>query len=128
MGTRFLAAAESMAVDSYKQMVVDHGPDDLIISSAITGTPASWLKPSLVACGLDPDNLIAPAGGKNYTPGAASMTRWKDVWAAGLGLGLIRAIHSVDTIVATIEREYVESLQRARSLSLLIDSRSVPRS
>ncbi|QBJ96372.1 nitronate monooxygenase [Rhodococcus sp. ABRD24] len=116
MGTRFLAAAESMAVDGYKQMVVDHGPDDLVISSAITGTPASWLKPSLVACGLDPDNLTRPAGEKNYTAGAESMKRWKDVWAAGQGLAPIRAIEPVSTIIETIETEYVAALQRAGQL------------
>ncbi|RDI14290.1 nitronate monooxygenase [Rhodococcus sp. AG1013] len=113
MGTRFLAAAESMAVDGYKQMIVDAGPDDLVVSSAITGTPASWLKPSLVACGLDPDNLTRPSGEKNYSAGAESMKRWKDVWAAGQGLQPIRAIEPVSAIVETIEREYVAALQRA---------------
>ncbi|MEV0770037.1 NAD(P)H-dependent flavin oxidoreductase [Nocardia salmonicida] len=112
MGTRFLAAEESMAVDGYKQMVVDHGPDDLVISSAITGTPASWLAPSLVACGLDPDNLTPPTGEKNYTAGAESMKRWKDVWAAGQGLQPIRAIEPVSTIVERIEEQYVAALHR----------------
>ncbi|MFC9787484.1 NAD(P)H-dependent flavin oxidoreductase [Rhodococcus sp. NPDC127528] len=116
MGTRFLAAEESMAVDGYKQMVVDHGPDDLVISSAITGTPASWLKPSLVACGLDPDNLTPPTGDKNYTAGAESMKRWKDVWAAGQGLAPIRAIEPVSAIVERIEGEYVAALQRSSQL------------
>ncbi|CAM2849448.1 nitronate monooxygenase family protein [Prescottella defluvii] len=113
MGTRFLAASESMAVDGYKQMVVDHGVDDLLVSSAITGTPASWLKPSLVACGLDPENLTPPSGDKNYTAGAESMKRWKDVWAAGQGLAPIRAIEPVSTIVETIEGEYLTALRRA---------------
>src|SRR6185312_2213099 len=52
MGTRFLPTRESRAVDAYKQMVMECGPDDLIISAAITGTPASWLVPSLLACGF----------------------------------------------------------------------------
>lgn len=112
MGTRFLAAAESMAEDAYKQMVVDHGPDDLVVSPAITGTPASWLKPSLIACGLDPDNLQPPAGEKNYTAGTASLKRWKDVWAAGQGLQTIRAVEPVSTIVDRIEKEYDTALRR----------------
>jgi len=112
MGTRFLAAAESMAEDAYKQMVVDHGPDDLVVSPAITGTPASWLKPSLIACGLDPDNLEPPAGEKNYTAGTASLKRWKDVWAAGQGLQTIRAVEPVSAIVDRIEDEYDTALRR----------------
>ena len=57
MGTRFLATTESRATDGYKQMVVDHGPDDLVVSDGITGADASWLRPSLSAHGLDPDDL-----------------------------------------------------------------------
>ncbi|MDH6679972.1 nitronate monooxygenase [Rhodococcus sp. LBL1] len=112
MGTRFLAAEESTAESAYKQMVVDHGPDDLVVSPAITGTPASWLKPSLLACGLDPDNLEPPAGEKNYTAGTASLKRWKDVWAAGQGLQTIRAVEPVSTIVDRIEKEYDTALRR----------------
>ncbi len=112
MGTRFLAAAESTAPAAYKQMVVDHGPDDLVVSAAITGTPASWLKPSLIACGLDPDDLEPPTVEKNYTAGTASLKRWKDVWAAGQGLQTIRAVESVSTIVHRIEKEYDTALSR----------------
>lgn len=112
MGTRFLAAEESMAEAAYKQMIVDHGPDDLVVSPAITGTPASWLKPSLLACGLDPDNLEPPTGKKNYTAGTASLKRWKDVWAAGQGLQTIRAVEPVSTIIDRIEDEYDSALRR----------------
>ncbi|ANY25205.1 NAD(P)H-dependent flavin oxidoreductase [Gordonia terrae] len=113
MGTRFLAAQESMAESEYKQMIVDNGPDDLIVSSAITGTPASWLRPSLVACGLDPDNLQSPTGSKNYTAGGASIKRWRDVWAAGQGLQTVRAIEPAGTIVDRIAAEYDTALGRA---------------
>ena len=41
------------------------------------------------------------------------MKRWKDVWAAGQGLQPIRAIEPVSTIVESIEKEYVEALQRS---------------
>ncbi|WP_293059172.1 nitronate monooxygenase, partial [Mycobacterium sp.] len=90
MGTRFLAAAESMAAPEYKQMIVDSGPDDLVISAAITGTPASWLRPSLIANGLDPDNLAPLIGHKDYSAGDSAIQRWKDVWAAGQGLHTTR--------------------------------------
>ncbi len=53
VGTRFLASEESLAETAYKQMVVDHGADDLVVSAAITGTAASWLRPSLAAAGVD---------------------------------------------------------------------------
>ena len=90
MGTRFLATEESMASAEYKQMIVDHRPDDLIITDGITGTPASWLRSSLVANGLDPDRLAKPT--ERVCDSTAGMAaRWKDLWAAGQGLQAIRA-------------------------------------
>ena len=41
---------------------VDCDADDLIVSPAVTGTDASWLKPSLKAAGLDPDLLRISVG------------------------------------------------------------------
>ncbi|MFT4288732.1 NAD(P)H-dependent flavin oxidoreductase [Nocardioides sp.] len=111
MGTRFLAAKESMAPEAYKQMIVDHGPDDLIVSDGITGTDASWLRPSLLANGLDPDNLVKP-GQRDYDSANASATRWKDLWAAGQGLQVIRSIEPVATIVDQLEQEYAAAAAR----------------
>lgn len=109
MGTRFLAAEESMADPAYKQMVVDAGADDLIVSPAITGTAASWLKPSLAAAGYDPDNLSAPAK-RDY--GGDPATKWRDLWAAGQGLHAVTAVEPVAAIVDELERGW--SAARAR--------------
>jgi nitronate monooxygenase len=107
MGTRFLASEESMAPPAYKKMVVEHGVDDLIVSAAITGTSASWLRPSLVACGFDPDNLAPPANGRDYDSSTtASHKRWKDVWAAGQGMGVIHSVATVGQIVDDLETQY----------------------
>jgi nitronate monooxygenase len=83
VGTRFLPTQESRAVDSYKQMIVDCGPDDLIVSAALTGTPASWLKPSLVACGYD----IAALDGKARRQGRARLHRRHRAQALARHLG-----------------------------------------
>lgn len=110
MGTRFLATTESMAQPAYKQMVIDSGPDDLVVSSSVTGTDASWLKPSLRAAGQDPDNLGGPAE-RNYASGGDNK-RWRDIWAAGQGLESVRAVEPMADVVAQLEREYVAALER----------------
>jgi nitronate monooxygenase len=115
VGTRFLATEESLAEPEYKQMVVDHGPDDLIVSSAVTGTDASWLRPSLVANGYDVDTMTPPAQ-REYTSGEASQKRWKDIWAAGQGLQTIRAVEATSVVVDRMEREYVEAADRFASM------------
>jgi len=111
MGTRFLATEESMASPEYKQMVVDHGPDDLIITDGITGTPASWLRPSLVANGLDPDSLAKPAE-RVYDSTTDVAARWKDLWAAGQGLQAVRSVEPVSAVVGRLAQEYHAAAER----------------
>jgi len=112
MGTRFIASTESRADPAYKQMVVDCGIDDLIVSASITGTAASWLRPSLIAQGLDPDDLPPPPE-RNYDANRPiSARRWVDTWSAGQGLGAVRAIAPVGEIVASIADDYRRALAR----------------
>ncbi|KAA1380101.1 NAD(P)H-dependent flavin oxidoreductase [Aeromicrobium fastidiosum] len=115
MGTRFLPTTESMAPEAYKQMVVDHGPDDLVVSSGVTGTDASWLRPSLVANGFDPDRMAAPAE-RNYDS-TSPTKKWKDIWAAGQGLQTIREIEPVRAVVDRLEREYRAAGDRFAALT-----------
>lgn len=112
MGTRFIPAAESIAAPDYKQMVVASGIDDLVVSAAITGTHASWLKPSLRAAGLDPDALPDKPH-RDYDTANSEARRWKTIWSAGQGVGASQAIEPVAAIVAQLEREYREALAEA---------------
>ncbi|MDF1706032.1 MAG: nitronate monooxygenase [Aeromicrobium sp.] len=114
MGTSFLATRESMAVPEYKQMVVDHEVDDLVVSDGITGTAASWLRPSLVANGLDPDALVGPAE-RVYDATQSPAKRWKDVWAAGQGIGAVTAVEPAADVVARLAEEYRQALERMRT-------------
>jgi nitronate monooxygenase len=109
MGTRFLPTVESLAVPAYKQMVVDCSIDDILVSAGVTGTAASWLKPSLRAAGLDPDHMPDKPE-RDYDSATAGGKRWKDIWAAGQGVGASRAIEPVAAIVEQLDREYREAL------------------
>lgn len=116
MGTSFIASSESRADPAYKQMVVDSGIDDLIVSASITGTAASWLRPSLLSQGLDPDNLPPPPE-RNYDGNRPiSARRWVDTWSAGQGLGAVRAIAPVGEIVEDLADGYHAALARLRRL------------
>jgi nitronate monooxygenase len=112
MGTRFIPTRESMAPDAYKQMLVDSSVEDIIVSAGITGTNASWLKPSLRANGLDPDNMPS-APSRNYDSNASiGAKKWKDVWAAGQGVGAIKQVESVADVVDRLEQEYRSACRR----------------
>lgn len=121
MGTRFIPVAESMAQPAYKQMVVDATVDDLVVSAGITGTPASWLKPSLRANGLDPDNMPAAPQRQYDSSQSFAGKKWVDVWAAGQGVGSIKAVQPVAAVVDRLEVEYAQAAARlaarARTIS-----------
>jgi len=110
MGTRFLAAEESMAVDEYKDMVVNSDATDLIVSAGVTGTSASWLIPSLIANGYDLDDLTKPAT-RNYG-GDDVGTRWKDLWAAGQGIQAVKEREHIAAIADKLEREFLAAKAR----------------
>ncbi len=116
MGTRFIPVAESLAQAEYKQMLVDSTVDDLVVSAGITGTPASWLKPSLRANGLDPDNMPA-APARNYDSSQSiGAKKWKDVWAAGQGVGAIKSVEPVAAVVDRLAQEYAQATARLAGL------------
>ncbi len=113
MGTRFLATEESRAQDEYKSMVIDAQIDDIVVSAAITGTSASWLKGSVEAAGYGPEELEAKAP-RDYS--GSDQKRWRDIWAAGQGVGSNRQIESVATIVDDLETEYRAAITRFETL------------
>jgi hypothetical protein len=116
MGTRFIPVTESMAPQAYQQMVVDCHVDDLLVSSAVTGTAASWLKPSLLANGFDPAHMPDAPGRQYDSNQSFAGKKWMDVWAAGQGLGTIRAIAPVAEVVDELCREYEQACSRLQGL------------
>jgi nitronate monooxygenase len=105
MGTRFIATREASVPDTYKAMLVAGGVEDVIYTRGVNGLPASWLKESLRAIGLDPDNLFIPAGRStdHLPPGK---TPWRDIWSGGQGAGLIADIPATADLIARLKGEY----------------------
>lgn len=97
IGTRFIASTECAAVDAYKQMVVDSGPEDVVYTDAVSGIHANFLKKT-VPEGFTPDR--SPDGSK----------RWKDIWSAGQGVGLIHEVKPIGEIVEDLMREAHDTL------------------
>jgi nitronate monooxygenase len=111
MGTRFLATTETAASAVHKQMVVDSGTADIVNTAYFSGLPANYLRGSIVASGLDPENLPAPDGADLGARG-----RWKDIWGAGQGAGNVREILPTRQLVSRLVDEY-----RAAACRLLAD-------
>lgn len=105
VGTALIACTESMADQGYKDMVVAAGAEDIVSSKGITGVTANWLRPSLVAAGYDPANM--PEDKKpNFENAQDDAKAWKNVWAAGQGVGAVKSVEPMAQIVARLKREY----------------------
>ncbi|MGQ3670927.1 NAD(P)H-dependent flavin oxidoreductase [Xanthobacter sp. TB0136] len=111
MGTRFIATEQANAVPSYKEMIASSTAADILYSPFFTGVPGNYLKPSIAAAGLDPDNL--PYADKSAMDfGSAQVKAWRDVWGAGQGVGTITDVPPVAEVVARLGHEYQQALAR----------------
>ena len=113
IGSAFIATEEARAVDAYKQCIVDSDSDDIVYSNLFTGVHGNYLKPSIVAAGLDPDQLPESDPSKMNFGGDAKKA-WKDIWGCGQGIGVIDRVVPTAELVARLSREYQAA--RARLL------------
>ncbi len=113
MGTRFIATTESMASPEYKKMLVESNADDVLLTRAFTGLQTNMLRPSIVAAGLDPDDLPERGGIDVAADLAADQPRrWRDIWSAGHSVSSVDQVVSVETVIQRVATEY--SAARAR--------------
>jgi nitronate monooxygenase len=112
VGSAFIATDEARASDAYKQAIVAGTSDDIVYSSYFTGVHGNYLKPSVIAAGLDPDHLPESDPTKmNFASGGAAKA-WKDIWGCGQGIAAIKQVLPAEQLVERLRREY--ALARAR--------------
>lgn len=105
MGTRFAATRESMASEAYKALLLSESMADIIVTDRISGLPATFMRGSIVAAGLDPDALPPPLA--RFRPDLPDGVKpWRDVWSAGHGVGAIADIPPVAELVARLCEGY----------------------
>ncbi len=103
-----------MAAPEYKQMLVDSGMDDVMLTQAFTGLDTNMLKPSMIRVGLDPQTLpprvsIEEAARKFSSLGESpinNVRRYKDIWSAGHSISGVTRIQSAAELVEQTWHEY----------------------
>ncbi|PWA05789.1 hypothetical protein DCC39_17830 [Pueribacillus theae] len=103
MGTRFIATTESMAVTEYKDKLTEVNMDDVMTTKSFSGLTANYLRPTIVAAGLDPENLPSY---NEFNSGVHRKKRWKNIWSAGQGVGAVKDIVPVSKLVDRLFDEY----------------------
>ena len=106
IGTRFLAAQETLISDAYRQMVWDSKMEDLIQSRAITGALGNWMKASVEASGLSLDDTKKIAKIDFSGDMHAGSKAWKTVWSAGQGVGNVKKPETIKEIIDILKKEY----------------------
>jgi len=109
MGTRFIATKEANAPASYKDALVEAASGgDIVYSNLFTGVHGNYLRSSVVAAGMDPDNLpVSDKSKMNFGSGGnAKQKAWRDIWGAGQGVGQIGDAPTVEELVTRLESEY----------------------
>ncbi|APH73515.1 NAD(P)H-dependent flavin oxidoreductase [Aquibium oceanicum] len=105
IGSPFIATREARAEDAYKQMIVDSKAADIVYSNLFTGVHGNYLKGSIRAQGLDPDDLPASDPSKmNF--GSDKTKAWKHIWGCGQGIGAVEAVTTAAELVDRLVGEY----------------------
>jgi nitronate monooxygenase len=106
VGSAFIATHEARASDAYKQAIVDSGAGDIVYSSLFTGIHGNYLRSSIVAAGLNPDDLPSAGPEAMSFESASGAKAWRDIWGSGQGIGAVQSVLGAAELVARLSSEY----------------------
>jgi len=112
IGSAFISTDEANAVDGYKDMLIDSQAADIVYSNLFTGIHGNYLRGSIAAAGMDPDDLpVSDPSAMNFGSGGNTEAKaWKDIWGAGQGVGSLTRRQPVADLVSQLRTEYEQAL------------------
>ncbi|MCX8995871.1 nitronate monooxygenase family protein [Rhizobiaceae bacterium BDR2-2] len=113
IGSLFIASEEARASDEYKRALTESASKDIVYSNSFTGIHGNYLRGSIITAGLDPDRLPEADPSKmDFGKAGDGARAWRDIWGAGQGVGAVKAVEPVSTIVDRLAAEYRAARQR----------------
>lgn len=111
VGSAFLSTREANNDAAYKQMIVDSSASDIVYSNLFTGVHGNYLRGSILAAGLDPDDLPTsdPSAMDFGSGGSTGVKAWKDIWGCGQGIGAVEESLSTHDLVRRLTVEYEDA-------------------
>ena len=116
VGSPFIATNEAMVTDAQKQGMIEAGADDIVYTPAFSGTPANYLRSSIVAQGLDPDALPQSRRAIDADNQGKAVRTWSDIWGCGQGVGSVREVLPAAALIDRMVAEYRTALGEAAAL------------
>jgi len=113
VGSSFIATDEARASDEYKQGIVEGSAAEVIYTDLFTGVHGNYLRASIVAAGLDPDNLAQsdPSTMKFGSEGSKAKA-WRDIWGSGQGIGVIDRVRPASDFIDLLAQQYQQAKAR----------------
>jgi nitronate monooxygenase len=108
VGSAFIATQEAAAMQGYKDMIVASSGEDIVYTNLFTGVHGNYLAPSVVAAGLDPNDLPkSDPSAMNFGSGGNQKSKaWRDIWGCGQGIGSVKHIPTAGELVDRLAQEY----------------------
>ena len=106
IGSPFIATLEARAEDAYKQGIVEGSAGEIVTSSLFTGVSGNYLRGSIVAAGMDPDNLPEGDVTTMSFESSTGAKAWRDIWGSGQGIGVIDKVQPAGAYIDGLKREY----------------------
>jgi len=100
IGSAFIATKEANAVEGYKSMITNSSAEDIVYSNLFTGVHGNYLKPSIVAAGMDPEKRA------KSDPSKVSL-------GSGAGVGSISKVVPAAELIGRFKKEYDEAVDPA---------------
>ena len=119
IGSPWIATEEANAVEGYKKGIVEGSADGIVYTNLFTGVHGNYLRSSIEAAGMDPENLpVSDPSKMNFGSGGNSKAKaWKDIWGSGQGIGTVERVAPVEETVARLESEYNAAREHLRQVA-----------
>ena len=113
VGSSFVATTEARASDEYKNGIVEAGAADIVYTDLFTGVHGNYLRSSIVAAGLDPDDLRpSDPSAMKFGSGGGDAKAWRDIWGSGQGIGVIDRVRPAAEFIDLLAQQYAEAKAR----------------
>ncbi len=116
LGSAFIATEEANADEGYKKGIVENASNDIVYTNLFTGVHGNYLRPSIEAAGLDPDDLPEsdPSNMNFGSSGSSKQKAWKDIWGSGQGINAVKAVLPAGELVTRLRTEYDTARERLK--------------
>jgi nitronate monooxygenase len=132
IGTRFIASLEATVSEEYKQAIVDHGMEDIVLTERLSGTPCNIINtPEAKKMGYKQSawekwlsrnprtkkyyKMMVQLKGMKKLQKAVKPGNYAHLWSAGQSVEMVDDIIGVEEIVARLIHEYDQSLLAFKS-------------